>query len=231
MPMIQYVVRFCVGIGLLLLTWLPGQCFAQTVRTDSTEAQVVVPDSAVAAVLASADSLPLPLPELPAFKPDPTKAVLYSAIFPGLGQIYNRKYWKLPLVYGAFMGCAYAITWNNRNYQDYLEAYKGIMSEKPLENNSWIDFLPANANPDDYLNDANFKDQLKRSKDYYRRYRELSVIITVGVYFITMIDAYVDAQLFDFDISPDLSLRVEPVMTQPTSYSSRTYGLNCSIKF
>mgnify|MGYP000261094522 FL=1 len=145
MPMIQYVVRFCVGIGLLLLTWLPGQCFAQTVRTDSTEAQVVVPDSAVAAVLASADSLPLP--ELPAFKPDPTKAVLYSAIFPGLGQIYNRKYWKLPLVYGAFMGCAYAITWNNRNYQDYLEAYKGIMSEKPLENNSWIDFLPANADP------------------------------------------------------------------------------------
>jgi hypothetical protein len=98
------------------------------------------------------------------------------------------------------MGCAYAITWNNRNYQDYLEAYKGIMSEKPLENNSWIDFLPANANPDDYLNDANFKDQLKRSKDYYRRYRDLSVIITVGVYFITMIDAYVDAQLFDFDI-------------------------------
>ena len=229
--MIQYVLHYFILGSLLLAILFPQNSFAQTLNKDSLTTQTAVPDSTVAAVMAAADSLPVPGMELPAFKPNPAKAVIYSAIFPGLGQIYNRKYWKLPLVYGAFMGCAYAISWNNRNYSDYSQAYMDIMSEDPETNNSWINFLPANADPEQYIEDTNFKESLKSRKDYFRRYRDLSVIITVGVYFITMIDAYVDAQLFDFDISPDLSLRVEPVMTQPTSYSSRTYGLNCSIKF
>lgn len=229
--MIQYVLRYYILGSLCLVALYPQISSAQTLDVDSLSAKTAIPDSTVAAVMAAADSLPVPLMEVPAFKPTPTKAVIYSAIFPGLGQIYNRKYWKLPLVYGAFMGCAYAISWNNRNYQDYLQGYKDILSDDPMINNSWMNFMPANGDPEEYVTNANFKDQLKRSKDYYRRYRDLSIIITVGVYFITMIDAYVDAQLFDFDISPDLSLRVEPAMTQPTSYSSRTYGLNCSIKF
>lgn len=229
--MIQYVLHYFILGSLLLAIIFPQNSFAQTLNKDSLTTQTAVPDSTVAAVMAAADSLPVPGMELPAFKPNPTKAVIYSAIFPGLGQIYNRKYWKLPLVYGAFMGCAYAISWNNRNYSDYSQAYMDIMSEDPETNNSWINFLPANADPEQYIEDTNFKESLKSRKDYFRRYRDLSIIITVGVYFITMIDAYVDAQLFDFDISPDLSLRVEPTMTQPTSYSSRTYGLNCSIKF
>jgi len=229
--MIQNVLHYVILGSLLLVIIFPQNSFAQTLNKDSLKTQTAVPDSAVAAVMAAADSLPVPGMELPVFKPNPTKAVIYSAIFPGLGQIYNRKYWKLPLVYGAFMGCAYAISWNNRNYSDYSQAYMDIMSEDPKTNNSWINFLPANADPDQYIDDTNFKESLKSRKDYFRRYRDLSIIITVGVYFITMIDAYVDAQLFDFDISPDLSLRVEPAMTQPTSYSSRTYGLNCSIKF
>lgn len=229
--MIQYVLHYFILGSLLLAILFPQNSFAQTLNKDSLTTQTAVPDSTVAAVMAAADSLPVPGMELSAFKPNPTKAVIYSAIFPGLGQIYNRKYWKLPLVYGAFMGCAYAISWNNRNYSDYSQAYMDIMSEDPETNNSWINFLPANADPEQYIEDTNFKESLKSRKDYFRRYRDLSIIITVGVYFITMIDAYVDAQLFDFDISPDLSLRVEPTMTQPTSYSSRTYGLNCSIKF
>ena len=229
--MIQYVLHYFILGSLLLAILFPQNSFAQTLNKDSLTTQTAVPDSTVAAVMAAADSLPVPGMELPAFKPNPAKAVIYSAIFPGLGQIYNRKYWKLPLVYGAFMGCAYAISWNNRNYSDYSQAYMDIMSEDPETNNSWINFLPANADFEQYIEDTNFKESLKSRKDYFRRYRDLSIIITVGVYFITMIDAYVDAQLFDFDISPDLSLRVEPTMTQPTSYSSRTYGLNCSIKF
>lgn len=229
--MIQYVLHYFILGSLLLAILFPQNSFAQTLNKDSLTTQTAVPDSTVAAVMAAADSLPVPGMELPAFKPNPAKAVIYSAIFPGLGQIYNRKYWKLPLVYGAFMGCAYAISWNNRNYSDYSQAYMDIMSEDPETNNSWINFLPANADPEQYIEDTNFKESLKSRKDYFRRYRDLSIIITVGVYFITMIDAYVDAQLFDFDISPDLSLRVEPTMTQPTRYSSRTYGLNCSIKF
>lgn len=193
------------------------------------------PDSTVQAVLAAGNSAGVPKVKLPAaFKPDPTKAVLL-ALVPGMGQIYNRKYWKLPIVYGAFMGCLYAVTWNNKSYQDYSEAYKDFMydtaNKMPQENwhQSWQDVT--NRDPETVFNDTNFADQLKRRKDYYRRYRDLSIIITVGVYALSIVDAYVDAQLFDFDITPDLSMRVEPVVTPKTSYSSSTYGLNCSLKF
>ena len=121
--MIQNVLHYVILGSLLLVIIFPQNSFAQTLNKDSLTTQTAVPDSTVAAVMAAADSLPVPGMELPAFKPNPTKAVIYSAIFPGLGQIYNRKYWKLPLVYGAFMGCAYAISWNNRNYSDYSQAY------------------------------------------------------------------------------------------------------------
>lgn len=90
-----------------------------TVISSDSAVTAVVPgetakaDSTVKAVLSAADSLPQPKVKLKEFKPDPNKALLY-ALVPGLGQIYNRKYWKLPLVYGAFMGCMYAITWNNK---------------------------------------------------------------------------------------------------------------------
>lgn len=192
------------------------------------------PDSTVTSVLIAADSVvaevPVPQADEP-FKPNPGRAVLYSAICPGLGQIYNRKYWKLPLVYGSFMGCIYAVTWNNKNLQDYSQAYKDIMGADPLVNDSWKNFLPYGANPEEYVNDNNFKDKLKQRKDYYRRYRDLSIIITGLVYCICMIDAYVDAQLFDFDISPDLSMRVVPVMEPPTNHNARSYGVSCSFNF
>ena len=157
-------------------------------------------------------------------------------LVPGLGQIYNRKYWKLPIVYGGLMGCMYAITWNNRNYKDYSEAYKDIMYDaatNPNNPEAWSQTwqVLTSLDPSSVINDSNFKDRLKRQKDYYRRYRDLSIIITVGVYALTLVDAYVDAQLFDFDISPDLSMRVEPVVTPKTSVTPRSYGLNCCLKF
>lgn len=198
----------------------------------------IAADSTIQTVLAKADSIGVPEVKLDiqqAFKPNPTKAVLLGLV-PGLGQIYNRKYWKLPIVYGGLMGCMYAITWNNRNYKDYSEAYKDIMYDaatNPNNPEAWSQtwqVLTA-LDPSSVINDSNFKDRLKRQKDYYRRYRDLSIIITVGVYALTLVDAYVDAQLFDFDISPDLSMRVEPVVTPKTSVTPRSYGLNCCLKF
>jgi len=161
------------------------------------------------------------------FSPNPTKAVLYSAIFPGLGQIYNRKYWKLPIVYGGLMGCAYAISFNNRYYRDYSNAYLDLMDDDP-STDSYRDFVSSSYVISDTTQFAN---TLKRKKDFYRRYRDLSYIITVGLYVICMIDAYVDAQLFDFDISPDLSLRVEPAIFEPTRYNRRGFGIQCSLNF
>lgn len=229
----------------LLIGWL---CFAgigkaqeervetviPAVASDSVE--VAVPDSTVRAVLMAADSVGVPKVKMKAaFKPNPTKATLL-ALVPGLGQIYNRKYWKLPLVYGAFMGCMYAITWNNKNYGDYSLAYKDLVYDAanfPNDQSKWSQSWQnlTNMEPTTAIKDSNFRDNLKRRKDYFRRYRDLSIIISAGVYLVSIVDAYVDAQLFDFDISPDLSLHVEPAVTPATGFTSRSYGLNCSLKF
>ncbi len=206
------------------------------IKTDSSRIEAAA-DLTVRSVMLAADSLPKPAQIKMEFKPDPKNAVL-MALVPGLGQIYNRKFWKLPIVYGGLMGCMYAVTWNNRNYQDYSTAYKDIMMDaeepnRPVEefHTSWQDFLGIGYDPKEWVTNTNFQTQLKNRKDYYRRYRDLSIIITVGVYALSIIDAYVDAQLFDFDISPDLSMHWEPSVTPQTAYSSRSYGLNCSIKF
>ena len=169
------------------------------------------------------------------FKPSSTKSALYAAIFPGLGQIYNRKYWKLPLVYGSFIGCIYAITWNGNQYNGYRKAYLDFIDNDP-NTNSWDDYRYGNYLRQDYdsWSDAmksNFSDALKSAKDYYRRYRDMSYIITVGVYAIWIVDAYVDAQLFDFDITPDLSMHIAPVMFDRTAFNSRSIGMQLSLAF
>ena len=163
------------------------------------------------------------------FKPNPKKAVLYAAVFPGLGQIYNRKYWKLPIVYGGFIGCAYAITWNGTQYNDYRQAYQDINNG----GDSWHNYLPLGVNPETITQSqiTYYTNAFKNKKDFYRRNRDLSIIITVGLYALCMLDAYVDAQLFDFDISPDLSMRIEPVIFNKSEFYSHTLGLQCSIKF
>jgi hypothetical protein len=192
-------------------------------------------DSAVIGGLQEIDTSQLKNAIQTPFKPIPRRAVIYSAVFPGLGQIYNRKYWKLPLVYGGFMGFAYAVSWNHKNYKDYADAYYYIEKDNPDNpeswNDSWISFVPAGRDPAEYIGNASFKSSLKNGKDFYRRYRDLSIILTVGWYLICVADAYVDAQLFDFDISDDLSLRVVPVFSPQTAYSSRLYGVSCSINF
>jgi hypothetical protein len=186
--------------------------------------------------LQQVDTLKKPeMTDAPLFKPNSRRSVIYSAVFPGLGQIYNRKYWKLPLVYGGYMGFIYAVTWNNKNYRDYSQAYFDLSTDDPNNpdnwHESWISFVPAGRDPASYLTNASFKSRLKNGRDFYRRYRDLSIILTIGWYFICMADAYVDAQLFDFDISPDLSLRIAPVVAPATRYTASLYGLNCNIMF
>lgn len=234
--MIYRFIFICIGAWLFSLNSLAQLSNGNEIVADSVQFEFKT-DSTVKAVMQNADSLPFPEKLKLQFKPNPKKAVLL-AIVPGLGQIYNRKYWKLPIVYGGLMGCFYAVSWNNRNYQDYSTAYMDIMEDaeapnRPIEeyNKSWQDFIPAGADPENYLKNASFQTALKNRKDYYRRYRDLSIFITIGVYALSIIDAYIDAQLFDFDISPDLSMHWGPSVSPETAYSSRLYGLNCSLKF
>lgn len=166
------------------------------------------------------------------FRPTPRKAVLYSAIFPGMGQVYNRKYWKLPILYGGFVGFTYAITWNNGLYRDYLGAYQHIMDSNP-ETNRWHDLLPYGRDPET-IDQKWFTDVLQKRKDYFRYYRDLSIIGTVALYMLAMVDAYVDAQLFDFDMSTDLSMQLAPaVLKEPQTGMSAasSYGLQLSFNF
>ncbi len=240
---------FLLLLGMFVI--LPEMVFGQEERMDSV---VVAPaDSTVAEILHSADSVSESVVDMqkikPAFKPNSTKAILL-ALIPGLGQIYNQKYWKLPIVYGGLMGCIYAITWNNRYLKEYSTAYKDIVYDSQMitTNNSlpedeqreitaddlsssWQDLLSAGSDPMDYVQNSQFQERIKNRKDSFRRFRDMSIIIAVGVYAISIIDAYVDAQLFDFDITPDLTMRIEPVVSPQTSASSGLYGLNCSFKF
>lgn len=187
---------------------------------------VIMKESIV--IVEETKELPMTL-KLEEFKPNPTKALIYSAIFPGLGQIYNRKYWKLPIVYGGFLGFTYAITWNGKYYKDYSNGYKDIMDEDP-ETDSWKNFLPYGVDPES-VDQAWLTDVMKRRKDFYRRYRDLSIIGTVAMYALSMLDAYVDAQLFDFNISSDLSLRVEPALIQKTDFFANSLGVQCRVSF
>lgn len=163
------------------------------------------------------------------FIPNSAKATWYALAFPGGGQIYNRKYWKLPIVYGGFVGCAYALNWNNKMYKDYSQAYLDIMDDDP-NTKSYEDFLPPNYSIKGQ--ESRFQQIFKKRKDLYRRQRDLSIFAIIGVYLLSVIDAYVDAELSDFDISKDLSLRMEPtLMENSSSRKSQHIGLQCSLKF
>lgn len=165
------------------------------------------------------------------FNPDPQRALWLSALCPGLGQVYNRRYWKLPIVVGAFVGLTYGASWNNRMYKDYSRGYRDVMDDDP-ETRSYMDFFPPTVEESD-LDMAWLQRIMKSKRDYYRRYREICVIAMVGVYLINIVDAYVDASLAHFDISPDLTLDVTPAAIDNTALGARmpSLGLQCAISF
>jgi len=190
-------------------------------------------------IVAEADTLVQINLDTVGFKPNPTRSVLFSAICPGLGQIYNRKYWKLPLVYGSFMGCIYAITWNQTTYSGYKRAFMDFNKElEHLPNDgAWRDYISSALNFPQNVDDWTdyyrswFKSSLKNKKDYYRHYRDMSYIVTVAIYAIWMVDAYVDAQLAGFDVSPDLSMKIKPKLFEPNINSGSSLGLAMQFSF
>lgn len=168
--------------------------------------------------------------------PNPTKATWLALVIPGGGQIYNRKYWKLPIFYGGFAGCAYALTWNGKMYKDYSNAYRDAVNGN-FNSSSITDLLPPG-----YMNnfsESQLTETLRRRKDTYRRWRDLSIFAFIAVYLVSVIDAYVDAELSNFDISPDLSMKVEPTIINnqskyaPTRTSplDKSVGVQCKFSF
>jgi len=167
------------------------------------------------------------------WRPNPKRALWLALVIPGGGQIYNRKYWKLPLIYGGFMGCIYALSWNNSMYKDYSQAYIDLMDNDP-NTQSYNQFLHL-GNTINSQNKKQYEDIFKKRRDKYRRWRDLSFFVMLGVYALSVIDAYVDAELSVFDISKDLSMKVEPTIINNGSSKNiidgSSVGLQCSLNF
>ena len=194
--------------------------------------QTLEPERATSVVVDS-NRVKKPKRDWNTWRPNPKRALWLALVLPGAGQIYNRKYWKLPIIYGGFMGCIYALTWNNMMYKDYSQAYLDIMDNDP-GTASYNKFLHLGVE----INNQNmerYKQLFKSRKDKYRRWRDLSFFVMLGVYAISVIDAYVDAELSEFDISKDLSLKVSPAVIPNYSggnpLQAQSLGVNCSLNF
>lgn len=163
------------------------------------------------------------------FKPDPVKVVWMGAIIPGFGQIMNRRYWKVPIVYAGFVGCAYAISLNATRYEKYKLAYRDI-SDVNDDTNSYLSLLPTGYTIENYPGGkSGLEGNLKSFYEQYRRSRDLSIILSIGYYAITLVEAYVDAQLFDFDISPDLSMQIRPALMKNGYGKTNSAGFQLSL--
>ena len=149
---------------------------------------------------------------------DPRKALLYAAIVPGLGQIYNKKYWKLPLVWGGMIAIGYAINF----YQDGYTTYKAKLYYN-LENGAEQD---EESIPPDTYTTGNYR----KIVDQYKRERDFMIILMGGVYLLQMIDAHVDAHLKEFDLNPKLQLSVRPTVEQ-SDLIGKTSGVSVVLKF
>ncbi len=141
----------------------------------------------------------------------PSKAAFYSAILPGLGQAYNKKYWKIPIVYAAIGTGVYSYTWNNKKYNEFRDAYKNRLAGLPDD----LQYLD--------------QDRLIQGQKFYRKNRDLSAIVTVALYILNIVDANVDAHLMQFNVNDDLSMR--PNMVQDDIYNRQNLAISFTYNF
>tara|TARA_R110002051_G_scaffold8755_1_gene35944 strand:+ start:43332 stop:43970 length:639 start_codon:yes stop_codon:yes gene_type:complete len=150
----------------------------------------------------------------------PSKAAFYSAVLPGMGQIYNKRYWKVPLVWGAIGGSIYAYSWNNDNYKRFRTAFKSRQ---------------AGFNTDEFNGEGTLPffdvDRLENQQERFQRDRDLWLVVAIGMYALNIVDANVDAHLKQFNIDDDLSIDFEPFLDFNQVTNTPNYGMALTIKF
>ena len=186
----------------ILLFSLLFTSFASVAQDDKEEVEIVA---------APQDSL-----QLKSYTIDPlapSKAAFYSAVLPGLGQVYNKSYWKVPVIYGGMGLSLYYYSWNNTKYREYRDAYRARLEGRPVEGRlSTLD-----------------KERLISGQRFHQRNRDLSLLITVGIYILNIVEANVDAHLMQFNVNENLSLR--PQLQQNEIDYKHNMGLSLSYQF
>jgi hypothetical protein len=162
----------------------------------------------------------------------PHKATFYSAILPGLGQAYNKKYWKIPLLYAGIGALGYAIHFNSTNYTKYKNAYRDFIIRDP-GNKSYEKVIPVNLTIEQVEGPYAewFEQALDNKRQYYKRYRDLCYIGMAAIYVLNLIDATVDAHFYNFDVSDDLSMKIRPVIMDQHPFFGNTLGIQLSLNF
>jgi hypothetical protein len=190
--------------------------------------------------LYSQDSLSVTQPPKKNLKLNPLRATMLAAALPGSGQLYNRKYWKVPFVYAGFGAVGYAVAYNTKWYNKFTKAYQDLTDKVP-ETDSYTELIRG-IKPEEYdwvLHPTTYnlstyswvKDQMLRQVDYFRKYRDLSYIGIAAWYLITILDANVDASLYDYDIGENLELALMPCQLHSTGYAFAGISLNLKINF
>ena len=184
-------------LGITFLLFLSHRSLAQV--TDTTKSPIVNPNSTIKKYHS------------------PKKAAIFSTVLPGLGQAYNKKYWKVPVIYGGFAALGYFINSNQTKYVKYRDAYKYRIDNDPLTIDNYV---------------GKYSDEnLNTLQSYYHRYRDLSVIGASLLYILNIVDASVDAHLFSFDVDDNLSFNIRPTWITTACVNHYTGGLSLTVKF
>jgi hypothetical protein len=186
--------------------------------------------------LIAQDTITVSRAEKRVFRAEPMKATMLAVAFPGLGQIYNRKYWKVPFVYAGFGGLVYSVSFNTSKYNEMMKAYQDFTDKIP-ETDSYIPLIkwaePSAYDPVLYpktydpSNKTWVEENLLKAVDYYKKYRDLSYIGIAAWYLLTVLDANVDASLSNFDVNKNLDLEVTPLQLPVPGVMGA--GLNISL--
>lgn len=185
--------------------------------------------------ISAQDSVAIASPVKHKFKPETMRATMLAVSFPGLGQVYNRKVWKIPVVYIGFGALIYSVQFNTKNYTMYMRAYQDFTDTDP-NTISYQRLISADPSFYDKVKQPNnylyYQNAMLRMVDYYKRNRDLSYIGIAGWYLISILDANVDASLFNYDVTPNLNLSFLPVqMSLPGGYVGAGLSVDLKINF